>query len=173
MAPVVKNLTTSAGNMRNGFEPWVRKIPWLKETMAMPGRLQSVGSQRVKHDWRDLARTRTHINTHILLVQFSSVVQPCPTLCNPMDCNTPGFPVHHQFPKLAQTHVHWVSDAIQPSHPLWSPSPPAFNLSQHQGLFQWVSRLLLWTKCLSSLPNSNVDTLTPNIMIFGGGAFRR
>ena len=172
MAPVVKNLTTSAGDMRNGFEPWVRKIPWLKETMATPGRLQFVGSQRVKHDWRDLAHTRTHIHTHILLVQFSSVVQPCPTLCNPMDCNTPGFPVHHQFPKLAQPHVLWVSDAIQPSHPLSSPSP-AFNLSQHQGLFQWVSRLLLWTKCLSSLPNSNVDTLTPNIMIFGGGDFRR
>ena len=56
-----------------------------------------------------------------------------------MDCNTPGFPVHHQLPELAQTHVHWVSDAIQPSHPLSSPSPPALNLSQHQGLFQWVS----------------------------------
>jgi len=57
----------------------------------------------------------------------------------PIDCSTPGFPVHHQLPELAQTHVHWVSDAIQPSHPLPSPSPPAFNLSQHQGLFQWVS----------------------------------
>ena len=56
-----------------------------------------------------------------------------------MDCSTPGFPVHHQLLKLAQTHVHWVGDAIQPSHPLLSPSPPAFNLSQHQGLFQWVS----------------------------------
>ena len=56
-----------------------------------------------------------------------------------MDCNTPGFPVHHQLLELAQTHVHWVGDAIQPSHPLASPSPPAFNLSQHQGLFQWVS----------------------------------
>ena len=56
-----------------------------------------------------------------------------------MDCSTPGLPVHHQLPKLAQTHVHWVGYAIQPSHPLLSPSPPAFNLSQHQGLFQWVS----------------------------------
>ena len=55
-----------------------------------------------------------------------------------MDCSTPGLPVHHELPELAQTHVHWVSDAIQPSHPLQSPSPPAFNLSQHQGLFQWV-----------------------------------
>ena len=56
-----------------------------------------------------------------------------------MDCSMPGFPVHHQPPDLAQTHVHWVSDAVQPSHPLSSPSPPAFSLSQHQGLFQWVS----------------------------------
>ena len=73
--------------------------------------------------------------------QFSSVTQSCPTLCNPMDCSTPGLPVYHQLLELAQTHVHWVSDAIQPSHPLSSPSPPAFNLSQHQGLFQWVSSL--------------------------------
>ena len=65
---------------------------------------------------------------------LSSVTKSCPTLCNPMDCSTPGFPVHHQLLELAQTHVHWVSDAIQPSHPLSSPSPPAFNLSQHQGL---------------------------------------
>ena len=73
-------------------------------------------------------------------VQFSSVVQSClRTLCNPMDCSMPGFPVHHQLPKLAQTHVHQVSDAIQPSHLLSSPSPPAFNLSQHHDLFQWVS----------------------------------
>ena len=56
-----------------------------------------------------------------------------------MDCSMPGLPVHHQLPEFTQTHVHWVGDAIQPSHPLSSPSPPAFNLSQHQGLFQWVS----------------------------------
>ena len=72
-------------------------------------------------------------------VQFSSVTQSCPTLCNPMDCSTPGFPVHHQLPDLAQTHAHWVGDAIQLSHSLSSPPPPAFNLSQHQGLFKWVS----------------------------------
>ena len=71
--------------------------------------------------------------------QFSSVTQSYLTLRNPMDCNKQGFPVHHQLPKLAQIHVHWVGDAMQPSHPLSSPSPPAFNLSQHQGLFQWVS----------------------------------
>ena len=72
---------------------------------------------------------------------FSSVAQSCPTLCDPMDCSMPGFPVLHYFPVFAQTHVHRVSDAIQPSHPLSFPSPPAFNLSQHQGLFQWVSSL--------------------------------
>ena len=72
-------------------------------------------------------------------VHFSSVAQSCPTLCDPMDCSTPGFPVHHQLPKPTETHVHQVGDAIQLSHPLSSRSPPAFNLSQHQGLFQWVS----------------------------------
>ena len=70
--------------------------------------------------------------------QFSSVAQSCLTLCNPMDCNMPDFPVHHQLLEFTQTQVHWVSDAIQPSHPLSSPSLPAINLSQHQGLFQWV-----------------------------------
>ena len=67
--------------------------------------------------------------------QFSSVARWCPTLCNSMDCSTPGLPVHHQLPEFAQTHVRLVSDSIQPSHRLSSPSPPAFNLSQHQGLF--------------------------------------
>ena len=70
--------------------------------------------------------------------QFSSVTQLCPTLCNPMDCSMRGLPVHHQLPEFTQTHVHWVSDAIKPSHPLLSPSSPTFNLSQHQGLFKWV-----------------------------------
>ena len=72
-------------------------------------------------------------------VEFSSVSQSCLTLYDPMDCSTPGFPVHHQLPELAQTHVHWVCVAIQPSQPLSSPSPSALNLTQHQGLFQRVS----------------------------------
>ena len=71
-----------------------------------------------------------------------SVAQSCPTLCDPMDCSTPGFPVHPQLPEFAQTHVHWVSDVIQTSHPPSSPFPPAFNLSQHQGLLQWVTSSL-------------------------------
>ena len=69
-------------------------------------------------------------------IQFSSVAQLCPTLCDPIDCSTPGVPIHHQLPEPTQTHVHHKHDAIQPSHPLSSPSPPAFNLSQHQSLFQ-------------------------------------
>ena len=72
-------------------------------------------------------------------VQFSSVAQPCLTLCNPMNCSMPGIPVHHQLPEFTQTHAHRVGDAIWPSHPLSSPSPPAPNPSQHQGLFQWVN----------------------------------
>ena len=71
--------------------------------------------------------------------QFSPVAQLCPTLCDPMDRSMPGLPVLHQLSEPTKTHVHWVSDAIQPSHPLSSPSPPALNLVQHQGLFQWVS----------------------------------
>ena len=72
-------------------------------------------------------------------ISVSSVIQLCLTLCDPMDCSTPGLPVHHQLLEFTQAHVHWVGDAIQPSHPPSSPSPPAFNLSQHQGLFKWVS----------------------------------
>ena len=74
-------------------------------------------------------------------VQFSSVMQSCLTLCNPIDCSTSDLPVHHQLPEFTQIHVHWVSDAVQPSQPLSSPSPSSFNLSQHQGLFQWVGSL--------------------------------
>jgi len=71
--------------------------------------------------------------------RFNSIAQSCPTLCNSMNCSTPGCPIHHQLLELTQTHIHWISDAIQPSHPLSSPSLPPFNLSQHQGLFKWVS----------------------------------
>ena len=72
-------------------------------------------------------------------VQFSSVAQSCLTLCDPMNCSTPGLPVHHQLLEFTQTHVHRVSNAIQPSHPLSSPSPPALNPSQNQNIFQWVN----------------------------------
>ena len=77
----------------------------------------------------------------VLSDQIRSVAQLCPTLCDPMNCSTPGLPVHHQFLEFTETHVHQVSDAIQPSHPLSCPSPLAPNPSQHQSLFQWVNSL--------------------------------
>ena len=92
-------------------------------------------------------------------IQLSS----CLTLLDPMDCSTPGLPVHHQLLELAQTHVHWVSDAIQLSHPLSSPSPPTFNLSQHQGLFQWLSSLhqvaKYWSFSFSINPSNEYSEL--------------
>jgi len=133
------------------------RIPWTEE----PGKLQSIRSQRVGHKWATntplkkktwialclLMLTCNIYNIHkcmrfiiyISSVQFSSVTQSCLTLCNPMNHSTPGLPVHHQLPEFTQTHIHWVGDAIQPSHPLLSRAPPALYLSQHQGLSQWVS----------------------------------
>ena len=86
------------------------------------------------HIWLLVGEPRSHMLHH-----FSSVTQLCLTLWKPIDCSTPGLPVHHQFPEFTQTHAHWVGDAIQPSHPVSPTSPPALNLSQHQHLFQWVS----------------------------------
>ena len=97
----------------------------------------------------------------ILSVQFSSVTQSCPTLCDPMYCSTPGLPLHHQLPEFTQTHVHLVSDAIQPSQPLSSPSPPALNPSQHQGLFQWVNSSLEVAKVLGFQPQHQSFQWTP------------
>ena len=91
-------------------------------------------------------------------VQFSLVAQSCPTLCDPMDCITPGLPVHHQLLEPTKTHVHWVGDAIQPSHPLSSSSPPALNLSQHQGLFK-LKLQDMWT-------HSDVTYTCPDIRHF-------
>ena len=84
--------------------------------------------ERMKKKW--------YMHTMEYSVNFSSVAQSCPTLCNPMIRRTPGLPVHHQLPEFTKTHVHRLSDAIQPSHPLSSPFPPALNPSQHQSLFQ-------------------------------------
>ena len=156
---------------RCGFDPWVRKTPlrgkWQPTPVFLPGKfyrqrsltgyIQSTGSQRVRHA-HEHARTCMwlvviflDINPTFITqvpsldpdgsVQFSSVVQSCLTLCNSMDCSMLGLPAHHQLPEPTQTHVHWVSDAIQPSHPLLPPSPPALSLSQHQGLFKWVRSL--------------------------------
>ena len=110
-----------------GYHPFLLSLlPWLADSLplAPPG----------KPSW--------------CLVWFSTVTQSCPTLCDPMDCSVPGLPVHHQLPEFTQTHVHWVSNAIQPSHLLSSPSPPASNPSQHQGFWKHYK--------MSNLSDSNV-----------------
>ena len=125
------------------FNPWLVKILWrrtqqptlVSQWTEESRELHSVESHRVKHDWSDLAQACTWE----LSVQFSSLAQSCLTLCDPMDHSMPGLPVHHQLPEFTQTHVHWYGDAIQPSHPLSSPSPPAPKPSQKQDLFQWVN----------------------------------
>ena len=102
-------------------------------------------------------------------VQFSSVAQSCPTLCDPMNRNTPCLPVHHQLLESTQTHVHWVSDVIQPSHPLSSPSPPTFNLSQDQGLFKWVSSSHQVAKVLEFQLQHQSFQWTPRTALFWDG----
>ena len=135
------------------------RIPWTEET----GKLHSIGLQKFRHSWSNF-----HSTVHILCfhpsylsycdsffisfimifsdrfssfssVQFSSVAQSWPTLCDPINRRTQGLHVHHQLPEITQIYVHRVSDAIQPSHPLLSPSPPDPNRSQHQVLFQWLN----------------------------------
>ena len=96
-------------------------------------------------------------------IQFSSVTQSCPTLCDPMNRSTSGLPVHHQLPESTHTHVHRVDNTIQPSHSLLSPSPPALNLSQHQGLFRWVSSLHQVAKVLEFQLQCQSFQWTPRI----------
>ena len=108
---------------------------WQSTPVFLPGESQGQGGLVGCHLW---GRTESDMTeaTQQQQQQFSLVAQLCPTLCDPMDYSMPGLPVHHQLPESTQTHVHPVGDAIQPSHPLSSPSPPAPNPSQHQGLFQ-------------------------------------
>ena len=149
-----------------GFDPWVEKIPWRMKWQPSPvflpgefhGQRSLAGySHGVAKESDMTSVTKQQHNTHTYIswtyipisllewyaylysVQFSSVAQSCPTVCDPMNRSTPGLPVHHQLPEFTQTHIRRVSDAIQPSHPLSSPSPPAPNPSQHQSLFQWVN----------------------------------
>ena len=113
--------------------PLTTLVPsWLQEDLSCPGLVYIslvVGGLILMYG----------LGPHWFSLQYSSVAQSCPTPCDPMKCRTPGFPVHHQLPEPTQTPVHHIGDAIQPSHPLSSPSSPTVNLSQHQGLFQWVS----------------------------------
>ena len=114
---------------------WASSRSWL--CTGKPGLLQSLGSQTVRPNWV------TELNWWLCWgtwwIVLVLVTQSCPTVCNPMFCSPAGLPVHNQLLELAQTHVHWVGDAIQPSHSLLSPSLLAVNLSQHQDLFKWVS----------------------------------
>ena len=123
---------------------------WIKEDNKNPSSLfikemaveqLLVNSSRWKGQKSDLGGWNScpSGNYSLSSVQFSSVTQSCPIICDPMNLSTPGLHVHHQLPEFTQTHIHWVCDAIQPSHPLSSPSSPAPNLSQHQSLFQWVN----------------------------------
>ena len=132
--PLEKEMATHSSTLA-----W--KIPWTEE----PGRLQSMGLQTVRHHWATsyflfLSLKKKESSYYLIKVvmltqsrlhQFSSLTQSCPTLCNPMNCSMPGLPIHHQLPEFTQTHIHWVSDVIQLSHPLSSPSSPAPNPSQH------------------------------------------
>ena len=128
---------------RERYQPWICNI-WillsqgtfyfqLVERFLWNDNWISIWSWTTQWDFKDVYKLGYST------IQFSSVTQSCPTLCNPMNRSTPGLPVHQQLPESTQTHVHWVGDAIQPSHPLSSPSPPAPNPSQHQGLLKWVS----------------------------------
>ena len=125
---------------RNIFNPLWPCGSWsMEEDLGQPGTsLQHFLTQAISGLGREVFRC---LSLWSKLVQFSSVAQLCPTLCDRMNYSIPGLPVHHQLPEFTQTHVHWVSDAIQPSHPLSSPSPPTLtlHLSQHQGLFKWAS----------------------------------
>ena len=113
---------------------------WILIFMKVRGQASLVFWVLIARIWVYDQCTNTRIE-NLVFILFSSVSQSCPTLCDPMNRSTPGLPVHQQLPEFTQTHVHCVSDAIQPSHPLSSPSPPAPNPSQHQGLFQKVSSL--------------------------------
>ena len=128
--------------------------------------LQSIGYSflyRGTFKWKKYRREDTGKVTRLpwsleSRVQFSSGAQSCPTPCDPMIRSTPSFPVHHQLPEFHQTNAHWVSDAIQPSHPLLSPSPPAPNPSKHQSLFQWVNSPL-YLHMFSSMEALHTQTI--------------
>ena len=158
MAQVVKNTPANAGDM--GSTPGLAsspqeemathssildlKILW---TQSLAGysplhhksrtQLSDWATNTSKEYWEINGNLKAAFSWHLFSAQFSSVAQPCPTLCDSMNCSTPGLPVHHQLLEFTQIHIHQVSDAIQPS--LLSPSPPAPNPSQHQSLFQWVN----------------------------------
>ena len=142
----LKNTPATAGDIRDAGS-----VPWLGRSLegghgnpvqysCLENPMDRGARETTDHSHKELDMTDacTHAH-HLKEVQFSSVTQSCPTLCDPMNRSTPGLPIHHQLLEFTQTHVHLVGDATQPSHALSSPSPPAPNPSQHQGLFQWVN----------------------------------
>ena len=145
----IKNRESSKNNNKK-----IAKYKWsVRGFNVIPSVQTKVGAQGGKRRGREKGRERRKKKkkkkegtsswsaywSRELISKISSVAQSCLTLCDPVDCSTPGLPVHHHLPELTETHVHWVRDAIQPSHPRSSPSPPAPNPSQHQSLFQWVN----------------------------------
>ena len=132
----IKNITYDFDQIQqdryNESKGRIRDCEWLHDL------LRPLPKFMVK-EWLESNEVRSIHSSQPFSVQFSSISQSCPTLCNPMNRSMPGLPVHHQLPEFTQTHVHQVSDAIQPSHALSSHSPPAPNPSQHQSLFQWVN----------------------------------
>jgi len=126
-------------NVLTCFLQFFISLTLLKHPTHFPFLIPHYFFETISHFCTDQDWAQVTLESLPYYVHFSSVTQSCPTLCDPMNCSTPSLPVHHQLLKFIQTHVHWVSDAIQPFHPLSSPSPPALNLSQHQSLFKWVS----------------------------------
>ena len=118
------------------------------------------------YHWFSLGWCQATVLVVLSSVQFSSVTQSCPTPCDPMNRSMPGIPAHHQLVEFTQTHVHGVGDAIQPSHPLSSPSPPALNLSQHQSLFQWVNSSHEVTKYWSFGVSTTTSKELPGLVSF-------
>ena len=121
-------------------------LPCTKGSTEKVFRLKGINTRWKLRSVEQNKEQKTGFGVHLSLLQFSSVAQSCLTLCDPMNGSTPGLPVHHQLPEFTQTHVRRVGDAIQPSHPRSSPSPPAFNLSQHQGLFKESALCIRWPK---------------------------
>jgi len=145
----ILGLKSIISEMKNSLDDFIKQQIEKGDTLANLGQLRASTlknrkKQRLRDQWGTI-KTNQYTQSQKESTEwsrrnlFSSVAQLCPTTCEPMEHNTPGLPVHHQRPGFTQTHVHQVSDAIQPCHPLPSPSPSAFNLSQHQSLFKWVS----------------------------------
>ena len=132
------NVVSKSNNLRNSSDSFLKlfKISAKDSVLCRPAPLFILGISLLFVHFRMMLILNCSLLLSVCSVQFSSVTQSCPTLCNSMNCSTPGLPVNHQLPEFTQTHVHRVGDAIQPSHPLSSPFPPAPNPSQHQSLFQ-------------------------------------